>query len=163
MLQRVQRRLKGCRTWRLCDLPAIYGRLSLCAAFSSSFAVEASGHLTNGDGTGTVTGSEMRITIPPTPDGSLFPKFPPSASSATLSYSFTYTFNNDGSFTNAVTGTFHAGPRSGQTFTVSNFPQFLRMASQDSSALTLATLVPTVPLRTRTAMSGRASVIAPAS
>jgi hypothetical protein len=116
-------------------------------SFSNSFAVEGV-RTFNGDGTGTVTGSEMGITVPPTPDGATFPHFPPSASSATFSYSFTYTFNNDGSFTNmvtgSITGTFQTGPRSGQTFTVSNFPQLLGMSSQNSSALTLATLVPTV-------------------
>ena len=116
-------------------------------SFSNSFAVEGI-RTFKGDGTGTVTGTEVGITVPPTPDGADFPHFPPSASSATFSYSFTYTFNADGSFTNTVTGsitgTFQAGPRSGQTFSVSNFPQLVGMTSQNNSALTLANLMPTV-------------------
>lgn len=121
--------------------------INVSKAFSTSFAVEGIRTFKR-DGTGTVIGTEMGIVVPPTPDGTTFPKFPPSASSATFSYSFTYTFNNDGSFntmvTGSVTGTFQAGPRSGQTFTVSNFPPLLGRASNNSSALTLATLVPTV-------------------
>jgi hypothetical protein len=115
--------------------------INVSKAFSTSFAVEGIRTFKR-DGTGTVTGTEMGIVVPPTPGGA------PSASSATFSYSFTYTFNNDGSFntmvTGSVTGTFQTGPRSGQTFTVSNFPPLLGMASKDGSALTLATLVPTV-------------------
>ncbi len=117
-------------------------------SFSTSFAVEGI-RIFNGDGTGTVSGNEVGLAVPPTPGNlTIFPHFPPSASQATFSYSFNYAFNPDGSFTTTVTGSltgsFQAGPRNGQTFTVSNFPQFLGLPSQNSDTLTLANLVPTV-------------------
>jgi hypothetical protein len=117
-------------------------------SFSNSFAVEGI-RTFNGDGTGTVKGLEVSITVPPTPKGPLFPAFPPSAAAAMFSYSFTYTFNPDGSFSSSISGslagTFTAGPRSGppaQTFTVTNFPDFLGFSSVNSQTLTLAN-VPT--------------------
>jgi hypothetical protein len=56
--------------------------------FSRSFAVEGI-RTFNGDGTGTVKGTAVNITVPPTPQPPGFPSFPPSAGSAEFSFSFT--------------------------------------------------------------------------
>jgi hypothetical protein len=112
----------------------------------------------NGDGTGSVTGTEMGFAPRPTPNGTAttgngpYPAFPPSAESFNFSYQFTYTVNPDGSWTANVVpgsfkGTFLTGPRSGppaQTFTVVNFPELSGLIGTFGQTLTVATLTPTV-------------------
>jgi hypothetical protein len=107
--------------------------------FGESFAVEGI-RTFNGDGTGTVKGSSMGIT---------FPALHPGAGSDDFQFSFTYTVNGDGSWTSSavggtLTGTVKTGPRTGQTFTISNFPGFSGLISRNGSTLTVATLDPTV-------------------
>ncbi|HKD25785.1 MAG TPA: hypothetical protein VKC66_07685 [Xanthobacteraceae bacterium] len=111
-------------------------------SFGQSFTSEGI-RTFNGDGTGTVTGSSMGITIPANVH---------SAGSDDFSFSFTYTVNDDGSWTSDVigveTGTIKTGPRAGQTFTISNSPTSTGIISQNGSTLTLATLDPTVEIVT---------------
>ena len=116
-------------------------------AFSVSSSV-AGIRTFNGDGTGTVTGRGIGLALRPTPGPSDYPPFPPSASADTFSYSFTYTVNGDGTFTmqmtpGSYTGTFVAGPRTGQTYTV-DIPPFTGAMSVDSRNLVIATTEPTV-------------------
>ena len=123
-----------------------------CHVFSHSFAVEGI-RTFNGDGTGTVQGTEVGITAPPTPTGPLYPAFAPSADSHTFSFSFTYTVSGDGSWSatmvpNSFSGTFVSGPRTGQTFTVDAIPPILGLMSQDGKTLTAAHAVPTVETHT---------------
>jgi hypothetical protein len=98
-------------------------------------------HRFHGDGTGTVRASSMGITIPSNGN---------SAGSDDFSFSFTYTVNDDGSWTSDLvgvqTGTIKTGPRAGQTFTVSNSPTNTGVISQNGSTLTLATLDPKVEI-----------------
>jgi len=99
----------------------------------------------HGDGTGTVTAQEVAITVPPTMG------FLPSAASDTISYSFVYAIQSNGSFTvdlvpGSFAGTVLMGPRSNQTFTV-NLPQlagFVGVPSLNPATLILASLVPTI-------------------
>jgi hypothetical protein len=111
-------------------------------SFGQSSAVEGI-RTFNGDGTGTVRGSSMGITIPANVH---------SAGSDDFSFSFAYTVNDDGIWTSDVigveTGTIKTGPRAGQTFTVSNSPTSTGLVSQNGSTLTLATLGPTVEIVT---------------
>jgi len=111
-------------------------------SFGQSSAVEGI-RTFNGDGTGTVKASSMGITIPANTH---------SAGSDDFSFSFTYTVNEDGSWTSRVTGvetgTIKTGPRAGQTFTVSNSSPGTGMISRNASTLTLATLDPTVEIVT---------------
>src|SRR5215467_14951176 len=111
-------------------------------SFGQSFAVEGI-RTFNGDGTGTVKGSSMGITIPANTN---------SAGSDDFSFSFTYAVNDDGTWTSNVigveTGTIKTGPRAGQTFTISNSPTSTGIISQNGSTLTLATLDPTVEIVT---------------
>ena len=97
----------------------------------------------NGDGTGTVKGTTMSITGPPTPG------FPPGAGSSRFSFSFTYTVSEDGGWTtNTVPGTDKGtvltGPRAGQTFTVENSAAGTGLISRNGNTLTVADLTPTV-------------------
>ena len=102
----------------------------------------------NGDGTGTVSATEVGIVMRPTPGSTGYPSFPPDASSAQIQYSFTYTFNPNGTFATSLSGplsgTFLAGPRSGQTFSIPDLPQFLGVPSQDFSTIVLAEPAPMV-------------------
>jgi len=102
----------------------------------------------NGDGTGTVSATEVGIVMRPTPGPTGYPSFPPDASSAQIQYSFTYTFNPNGTFATSLSGplsgTFLAGPRSGQTFSIPDLPQFLGVPSQDFSTIVLAEPAPMV-------------------
>jgi hypothetical protein len=111
-------------------------------SFGQSFTSEGI-RTFNGDGTGTVKGSSMGITIPANVH---------SAGSDDFSFSFTYTVNGDGSWTSKVigveTGTIKTGPRAGQTFTISNSPTSTGIISNNGSTLTLATLDPTVEIVT---------------
>jgi hypothetical protein len=122
--------------------------------FSHSFAVEGIRKF-NGDGTGTVKGTAVGITVPPTPGpaGSGYPTFPPAAGSSNFSFSFTYTVNGDGSWTSAMvpgsySETFVAGPRAGQTGVVDAIPPIAGMMSQDAKTLIAAHLTPVVETRT---------------
>src|SRR5215813_41863 len=111
-------------------------------SFGQSFTSEGI-RTFNRDGTGTVKGSSMGITIPANVN---------SASSDDFSFSFTYTVNDDGSWTSDIigveTGTIKTGPRAGQTFTISNLPTSTGIISNNGSALTLATLDPPVEIVT---------------
>ncbi len=111
-------------------------------SFGQSFTTEGI-RTFDGDGTGTVRGSSMGITIPANVH---------SAGSDDFSFSFTYTVNDDGSWTSDVigveTGTIKTGPRAGQTFTISNSPTSTGMISRNGRTLTLATLDPTVEIVT---------------
>jgi hypothetical protein len=132
------------------DLRPIDGK-----SFSHSFAVEGI-RTFNDDGTGTVKGTEVGITVPPTPQPPGYPAFPPSADSHTFSYSFTYTVNGDGSWSSSMvpgsfSATFVSGPRSvptAQTFTVDAIPPFTGLISQDGQTLTVAHITPTVETHT---------------
>jgi hypothetical protein len=108
----------------------------------------------NGDGTGTVKGTVVSITVPPTPGpaGSGYPSFPPNASSNMFSASFTYTVLADGTFTVEVVpgsflGTFLTGPRTGQTVTVDQ-PPLTGLIGKDKKMLTLASVEPTIEINT---------------
>src|SRR6266851_2270163 len=97
----------------------------------------------NGDGTGTVKGTFMGITGPPTPG------FPPGAGSSNFSFSFTYTVSEDSGWTTTNvpgtdTGTVLTGPRAGQTFTVQNNATSTGLISRNDNTLTLANLTPMV-------------------
>jgi hypothetical protein len=111
-------------------------------SFGQSFAVEGI-RTFNGDGTGTVKGHSMGITIPANMN---------SAGSDDFSFSFRYTVNDDDTWTSNVmgveTGTIKTGPRAGQTFTVAHSPASTGMISRNGSTLTLATLDPTVEIVT---------------
>jgi hypothetical protein len=94
----------------------------------------------NGDGTGTINGSSMTVTIPAANR---------SASSDDFKYNFTYTVNSDGSWTSdlvagSYTGTVTSGPRNGQTFAITNLPTISGLIKNNKSVLTGATLTPTV-------------------
>lgn len=121
-------------------------------AFTRSFSVEGV-RTFNGDGTGTVQGTAVDVTHRPTPGPGGYPHFPPSASSATFAFSFTYTVNDDGSWTSTmVPGSFieHilTGPRAGQTVTVDAIPPIAGWISQDGQTLTAEHPAPTVEVRT---------------
>jgi hypothetical protein len=94
----------------------------------------------NGDGTGTAKVTEVGI-IPPPPA----PGFAgPSAEAATITFSFTYTVNDDGTFTTQLTpntfvGKFFQGPRTGQTFTVDKL-NLTGLLTNENKVLTLATV-----------------------
>jgi hypothetical protein len=120
-------------------LQAIDGRV-----FSDSGLVQGI-RVFNGDGTGTVTGSSMTITGPPTLG------FQPYASSNNFSFSFTYTVNPDGTWTANVVpgthiGTVLTGARAGQTFLRENDPTVTGQISKDGKTLTSATLTPGVEI-----------------
>jgi hypothetical protein len=110
-------------------------------AFSHSNAVEGI-RTFNGDGTGTVKGSSVGITIRPTPGPNGYPHFPPGAGSTTFSYNFTYTVNGDGSWTatmvpGSYAESFITGGRAGQTATVDAIPPVTGLISQDGKTLIL--------------------------
>ena len=122
------------------------------ASFNRSFSVEGI-RTFNGDGTGTVKGTAVGVTNRPTPGPNGFPHFPPAASSADFSFSFTYTVNADGSWASQmVTGsyaeTFTAGPRTGQTATVDAIPPVTGMISRDGETLIAAHVTPQVETHT---------------
>jgi hypothetical protein len=117
-------------------------------AFSVSHSVEGI-RVFRGDGTGTVKGTTVGITVRPTPGPTGYPSFPPSADVENFTYNFTYTVNGDGSWSttavpNSYTGTFVAGPRTGQTVTIDAIPPFTGMISQDGNTLTEAHTTATV-------------------
>jgi hypothetical protein len=119
-------------------------------AFSQSFSVEGI-RTFNGDGTGTVKGTTVNVTVPPTPGpaGSGYPTFPPSASSHDFSFNFTYAVDGDGRWTSDMVpgtyfGTITSGPRKGQTLTVDQIPTISGLIAVNGLMLTAAHLVPTV-------------------
>jgi hypothetical protein len=121
-------------------------------AFFHSFAVEGI-RTFNGDGTGTVKGTAVGITVRPTPGPNGFPHFPPSAGSANFSFSFTYTVDGNGGWTatmvpGSYSETFVTGPRTGQTATVDAIPPVTGMISQDGKTLIAAHVKPTVETHT---------------
>jgi hypothetical protein len=112
--------------------------------FSHSSAVEGI-RTFNGDGTGTVKGTVVTVTVPPTPQPPGFPNFPPSAGSADFSYSFTYVLDGAGGWTSTmVPGSYlenHlTGPRAGQTSTVDALPPVIGMISLNRRTLTGANI-----------------------
>lgn len=116
--------------------------------FSHSHSVEGI-RTFNGDGTGTVKGTSVNITVPPTPQPPGYPSFPPGASSSNFTFSFTYTVNGDGSFSatmvpGSYTETFLTGGRAGQTATVDAIPPVVGLISQDGATLILAHITPKV-------------------
>lgn len=120
--------------------------------YSRSFAVEGI-RTFNGNGTGTVKGTAVNITVRPTPGPGGFPHFPPSAGSADFSFKFTYTVNGDGSWTSTMVPGSYAethvtGPRAGQTSTVDAIPPVTGMISQDGKTLIAAHLAPVVETHT---------------
>jgi hypothetical protein len=129
--------------------------------YSHSFSVEGI-RTFNGDGTGTVKGTAVGITIRPTPGPDGFPHFPPSAGSADFSFSFTYTVDGQGGWTatmvpGSYTETFVTGPRShfnpanggvDQTSTVDAIPPVVGMISQDGKTLIAAHTTPMVETHT---------------
>jgi hypothetical protein len=119
-------------------------------SFSSSSSVEGV-RIFNGDGTGTLKGTSVFTTERPTPGPTGYPSFPASASSNTFSASFKYTINSDDTFevelVGLMTGTFLAGPRTGQTFTIDTIP-LTGLINKNGDTLTLASVVPTVEIMT---------------
>jgi hypothetical protein len=119
--------------------------------FMTSFSAEGI-RTFNGNGTGTVTGTTVSITEPPTP-GHPGPYtcvgcFPPGASSQTFSFQFTYTVNNDGTWTTQMvpgtfTGTVLTGPRTGQTFT-NTIPPLTGLIGKERGSLTVASVTPAI-------------------
>jgi hypothetical protein len=117
-------------------------------SFSRSFSVEGIRKF-NGDGTGTVKGTTVGISVRPTPGPTGYPSFPPSAGSSEFSFSFTYTVDGDGGWTSTMvpgsfTSTHVAGPRTGQTSTVDAIPPVSGMISQDGKTMIVAHLAPDV-------------------
>jgi hypothetical protein len=107
--------------------------------YSLSSAVEGI-RVFNGDGTGTAKVTEVGI-IPPPPIPGLAG---PSAEAATITYSFTYTVNDDGTFSTQLApgtyvGRFIQGPRTGQTFTVDKL-DLTGLLTNENKVLTLATV-----------------------
>jgi hypothetical protein len=124
----------------------------VAGAFSRSFSVEGI-RTFNGNGTGTVKGTAVGISVRPTPGPNGFPHFPPAAGSADFSFSFTYTVDGDGGWTatmvpGSYTETFITGPRAGQTATVDAIPPVTGMISQDGKTLIAAHVAPAVETRT---------------
>lgn len=123
-------------------------------SFSSSFSVEGI-RTFNGDGTGSVKGTAVSVTPPPTPGpaGSGYPSFPPAASSEDFTFNFTYVVNADGSWTaDMVPGTYSGhiltGPRAGQTYTVDRIPTIEGLIGSLALTLTAAHTTTTVEVHT---------------
>jgi len=118
------------------------------ASFSYSFGVEGI-RTFNGDGTGTVKGTVVSLTVRPTPGPGGYPHFPPAAGSADFSFSFTYVVNPDRSWTGTMvpgsySETFLTGPRTGETANVDAIPPITGLISQDGKTLIGAQTTTTV-------------------
>jgi len=129
-------------------------------AFSDSFAVEGI-RTFNGNGTGTVKGTVVGVTVRPTPGPNGYPHFPPSAGSSNFQFSFTYTVDDNGGWTatmvpGSYTQTHVTGPRShfnpanavDQTSTVDAIPPVTGIISQDGKTLIAAHTTPVVETQT---------------
>lgn len=119
-------------------------------SFSNSNSVEGI-RTFNGDGTGSVKGTETGFSARPTPGPTGYPDFSPSAESSNFSYQFTYTVNPDGSWTadmvpGTYTGTFVSGPRAGQTYTTT-IPELSGLIGSFGQTLTAEHLAPTVEIQ----------------
>jgi hypothetical protein len=108
----------------------------------TSFSIEGIRKF-NGDGTGSVAITTLQILPPPNSLG-------PQANTETATFAFTYTLDSSGGFTsNLVVGTFSGiisgGLRDGQTVSrpIADLP-LSGLISNDSKALTLASVTPTV-------------------
>jgi hypothetical protein len=129
---------------------------SSTVAYSYSFAVEGI-RTFNGYGSGTVKGKVIDVVGRPTPGPGGFPHFPPSAGSAEFSFNFTYSVNEDGSWTSAMvpgsfTETHLTGPRAGQTSTIDALPPVSGMVSRDGN--TLIAMQSTAAVETHTHSNG---------
>lgn len=110
----------------------------------------------NGDGTGSVSARVLSVSHPfalPSPVVAPYtPSFNRGAGSSTdVEATFTYTVGPDSKVVidNATfLGTILTGPGVGQTFTVTDFPQFVGYLSQDHKALTLAHEEPVIETQT---------------
>lgn len=108
----------------------------------------------NGNGTGTVKGTTVTVIGRPTPGPApVWPRFPPSASSADFSFNFTYTVDWNGGWTSQMTpgsytSNFTAGPRTGQTGSVDAIPPVTGMISNEGKTLIGAHTTPTVETQT---------------
>jgi hypothetical protein len=96
----------------------------------------------NGDGTGTVSGTFVSVTVPPTPN------FRPSASNGTFQFSFTHSSVSNNSFTSALVpgsymGTISSGPRAGQTFTIDRVDR-THLITDDGKTITAADVMAAV-------------------
>jgi hypothetical protein len=125
---------------------------SSSVAFSHSFTSVGIRKF-NGDGTGTVKGTTVGITVRPTPGPNGWPHFPASAGSEDFSFLFTYTVDGAGGWTatmvpGSYTQTFVTGPRTGQTSTVDAIPPVTGMISQDGQTLIAAQTSPVVETHT---------------
>jgi len=121
-------------------------------AYAYHFGVEGIRKF-NGDGTGTVKGTAVSVTVRPTPGPGGYPHFPPAAGSADFAFSFTYTVGSDGSWTaTMVPGSYSenhlTGPRAGQTSTVDAIPPVAGMISQDGGTLVAAQVTTVVETHT---------------
>jgi hypothetical protein len=121
-------------------------------AYARSFSVEGI-RTFNGNGTGTVKGTAVGIVTRPTPGPGGFPHFPPAASSADFTFSFTYTVDGSGGWAaTMVPGSYvenHlTGPRAGQTSTVDAIPPVAGMVSQDGKTLIAAHVTTAVETHT---------------
>lgn len=111
----------------------------------------------NGNGTGTVKGTTVTVIGRPTPGPApVWPRFPPSASSADFSFQFTYTVDGNGGWTSQMVpgtyaGTFTAGPRTNptpQTDTIDAIPPISGMISNEGKTLIGAHTAPVVETHT---------------
>jgi hypothetical protein len=96
----------------------------------------------NGDGTGTVSANTLTVTIP---------ALTPAAGSSSFTTSFTYTTGDDtwaipGGGT--LTGSVESGPRTGQTFKITNLAPATGRISKNRAVLTYDVVKPTVEVIT---------------
>jgi hypothetical protein len=101
-----------------------------------------------GDGTGTVKATSVSIVPPPATSAGGYPSFPADFHSDTHSFSFTYTVNDDGTWTPALvagsfSGTFLRGPRTGQTYTIDKLTG-VGLIGKNAMTLTIASVEPIV-------------------
>jgi hypothetical protein len=122
-------------------------------SFSHSFSVVGI-RTFNGNGTGTVKGTFVGVTVRPTPGPPpAIPAFPASAGGGDFSFSFTYTVDGNGGWTatmvpGSYSETFTSGPRNGQTATLDAIPPVTGMISQDGKTLIAAHAEPIVETKT---------------
>jgi hypothetical protein len=123
------------------------------SSFSHSFSVVGI-RTFNGNGSGTVKGTFVGITVRPTPGPPpAIPAFPASAGGGDFSFSFTYTVDGNGGWTatmvpGSYSETFTSGPRNGQTATLDAIPPITGMISQDGKTLIAAHSEPIVETKT---------------